>query len=1099
MSFYKNNLIDVGLNQVIYTVTEQPYSFNICSLNNVVTPSISGNLNSTRIRVPFDMIVFGRVRLLTLSTNSLNWEYFWSNTTTYAQTNCMVGVNQNYFNKVGTTNTATYGWPVPIYGGVSEPKFYYSINPTSRTSIPINTGGKPWAYLENFIAMPVANGTRSYSTTIISITDSYQELQRELQYDSSNEIIHYITLAKYSFKYKGLIQTQLYQSPLEYMRGPYNITLLLDFKYHISNPTKLVGLDILNKYILNIGESTGINPSVSLVPGGTWSIGVDFGSFPTTSFGVGQPSVFKYTLTRTSDTFLWNDHKIYYPTTVDQSEINKFSSFQSTPTESGVCVLYEQGRFRTSEYFHYDQNGVPELVDWRLSIIEKSHWVPEKRAPASRELSRYRTLPYVWSLNPSGVINTTDGRAFPILSPVRQTYNSQYCSSAIFSLPDETSKYTIELLPLYGFNVVASNFPGGIGSMVALNDKSIKAQERELQIAGVTYTTAGDDFYILYILTRENLYMHVIYGNNNSAIYTYPGRNNIIGVYSNSPLSENLTCEYLTTVQKTLFFTLETKIYRINMSSMIPTASLNTEITDTAVNYDILLTFSNKEQANEAKKRIDLNQWEVRTTTGQLITIDKKESRVGKRDGTDLEKVYIRINLIQYLRDSGALVVENLKLYVRAIDFHVPYIIVCTITVDGRILQLGSLTFNYKGITCNVPLSASFANGVIHTTLNDLNTSTFTVSAPGDVANVLSTKLTWAADNQNWMTVGECTSREGTGSSGFFNNAYPAKYLIWNKKNPTETQFLIHGNTSTPVRSNTVSGNVGTNSGLKLVVTSKCYEKKEYMLPQITVYDDHKFIIGKIYNDNLVDIDRVPNGFSTNYSVKNNNMFVPKLSDNNNYAYTFNFRCSPNYLDITGRYTIYYENDTSDPISGRISTPMIKRWWIIGIPVKQDNPYLPYVNYIRGITADGGAITLTSGTLNEVLTEGVYPPTRITEYNFDYKHRPNYAYRSVSRAYLHNEYTDRLVLHVTNATGNTNCGTVWTSGTCTVPSGYMDFKDVQFSDSNLGIASLTSGMIPNGLYGIFFIVEDTIGHRTGIDLLQLSTSTQLPASGGFNY
>ena len=100
MSFYKNNLIDVGLNQVIYTVTEQPYSFNICSLNNVVTPSISGNLNSTRIRVPFDMIVFGRVRLLTLSTNSLNWEYFWSNTTTYAQTNCMVGVNQNYFNKV---------------------------------------------------------------------------------------------------------------------------------------------------------------------------------------------------------------------------------------------------------------------------------------------------------------------------------------------------------------------------------------------------------------------------------------------------------------------------------------------------------------------------------------------------------------------------------------------------------------------------------------------------------------------------------------------------------------------------------------------------------------------------------------------------------------------------------------------------------------------------------------------------------------------------------------------------------------------------------------------------------------------------------------
>src|SRR5690606_28770544 len=95
--------------------------------------------------------------------------------------------------------------------------------------------------------------------------------------------------------------------------------------------------------------------------------------------------------------------------------------------------------------------------------------------------------------------------------------------------------------------------------------------------------------------------------------------------------------------------------------------------------------------------------------------------------------------------------------------------------------------------------------------------------------------------------------------------------------------------------------------------------------------------------------------------------------------------------------------------------------------------------------------------------------------------------------YLWDEYANNIVSHIEGAaTGDSayDGGAVWVSGYNTIPSGYMDFhgKTFQYKFNN---TELLSGMIPNGNYGIFLIVEDVNGHKTGIDLIQASTSSTL--------
>jgi hypothetical protein len=109
----------------------------------------------------------------------------------------------------------------------------------------------------------------------------------------------------------------------------------------------------------------------------------------------------------------------------------------------------------------------------------------------------------------------------------------------------------------------------------------------------------------------------------------------------------------------------------------------------------------------------------------------------------------------------------------------------------------------------------------------------------------------------------------------------------------------------------------------------------------------------------------------------------------------------------------------------------------------------------------------------------------------------------MSQGYIVDYDVDRLVSHVTSAGAGMsefNVGSVWCSGTNVIPSGYMDFKNVTFT--NKFGATLVSGIIPTAQYSMFFVAEDTLGHRTGVDLIHysdLGSAGILPSGDSFNY
>jgi hypothetical protein len=271
-------------------------------------------------------------------------------------------------------------------------------------------------------------------------------------------------------------------------------------------------------------------------------------------------------------------------------------------------------------------------------------------------------------------------------------------------------------------------------------------------------------------------------------------------------------------------------------------------------------------------------------------------------------------------------------------------------------------------------------------------------------------------------------------------------------------------------------------------------------------------MLGDIYTDNLVEVDNIIDN-TFNAPAFPGKFFIPTMNDTGIYSLSFNFRVAPNYLDYDNKFTLFYENSSGHPVQDRLSTPMIKKWWIVGLPYRESGE--PYI-YEVGTRPRGEADIPGpgAGKISDILTEydGI---TDTSRENFNETHgyfkeaidrgSPGRQLRSMSYMYLHDEYCDRIVDHVENVAAGTDSiydiGTVYCSGYNTIPSGFMDFHNQKFTSTYNG-GVLSSGVVPVGTYGIFLIVEDTLGHRTGLDLIKctnLGAINYFPTLASFNY
>jgi hypothetical protein len=274
----------------------------------------------------------------------------------------------------------------------------------------------------------------------------------------------------------------------------------------------------------------------------------------------------------------------------------------------------------------------------------------------------------------------------------------------------------------------------------------------------------------------------------------------------------------------------------------------------------------------------------------------------------------------------------------------------------------------------------------------------------------------------------------------------------------------------------------GPNHGIQLKLTSKVGESKIYILPQISIHDKHEFVFAAL-DEQLVEVDKVNN-------LVFDKEFVPCQyvipSGTDNYRLSFNVRCAPDYLNNTNLYTLYYENGNdlpvSNPISGRLSTPLLKNWWVVGVPT--DTQHLPFgwsqTNHLSPRDDHGYPDNLSAGTPHPDAFKNYHVPKRFESVS-------NVWSASMTKAYLDEDSVRALLSHVEAARDSHagyNTGAVWNSGTCTPASGYVDITSGAFGYT-FGNFVLTSGMIPNGTYSIFLIVKDTLEHYTGVDLLYL--------------
>ena len=1054
MGLTKNSLIKTNADKVGFLNDDIAFQFTLSDLRNVDGVNTSYTLDTKDI--PYDLITYGRVAY---SKSEFDRYTFW-NSESYGRFS--IGVHPDYatYDKDKTSN------PAIITGGVGGTLFE-SAGPTKHNR---------WGFVESFGIYSNPDAVPNLGYTVICVTTAVDELQRELIYDESDDTIHYIALVQYQFKLVGQWRGW-YNNGQNYTSKNIDLSsdakiepikLLIDFKF---KDTAFQNLEILNSNILINSFSTSLDFSSFGDPNTKWYIKAGYGNCPTyangsTSYSNISPITIDNGGKKITDIFP-SPYSSYYPS---QDATNILSSFSVTKSLNNIDIVVSNNKF-SHFYYNYNHTRSPWLANWKYSTGETTRWAI---------CGIYDShLPRIWALNPSGAMDFSTGSNFPIFTGWQESDTS----TAILAKDDTTCKYTIQYVPGEGgMDITAVDFPGSISAYYMYYDTNIKPQKRELMTAGIKYTQNASIYYIAYILTSSDLFMYVIYSDDVSKIYKYP-RNKITGLYSAGPVSDKLiinkdynSTSYISTSLITPNFV------GINVGNELGTAT-----------YEIELSFISPIYAQAAAQAIisNTNSWEIlvgNPISGEKISIDNQNTR------SHNNSLYIRVNLLDYLRSHPELLKSNLTFYLRGIDTLVPYILSGSGEVDARPLQLQDiqLQLDYNGSTRTLMVpSGNYSSGVLALKDTDLLTGNYTIICSGLVDNILYTRIKGYYTDMNWTRGNNEHSVQGvTNNISSLNTSRNLSELIPNKRQVK--QYSLSQNEDT---SSTVVGTNGSN-GLALTIESKCHETKTLWFPYISVYDDHQFIIGRIsLSNNIIDIDKTTDS-NYNKSALAGKFFIPQISDSSIYRLAFNFRCAPNYIDSTGKYTLYYEGKSTTSVKDRLSTPMIKKWWIVGIPKKDTT-----VDYIL---PNIGLLENIPRSFNTTSSSNIY-----TNFTGDRIHTKSGSeilytaddYEKVSYAYLNSNSTADLISHVQSASAgsNPNIGTVWVSGYNTIPSGYMDFNNVVFTTTYSG-SSLSSGVIPNGLYAIFFISEDTIGNRTCVDLNYLTQyDVPTPYISQYNY
>lgn len=1165
MGLRKNTVTEISNGEVVYTIdnvdprTSRPEIGFYRQRLPVVTTGVLGGYGVTSsnfIKVPVDYIVYGRSpsgvpEVPNPTTSGVVGDMF-----RYERNaiNFGIGLHDDYFSHIAANNGDWLSYPAPVLSQSPDKGFTPKViisdsglpeKGSTHTLTSSEAAGKTWGYLDSYsirtdkltpqylklnnLTSPIYTGDRvTSSKTIfnhaISITEDWAEVEKEIVYDSRNNLIHYISLIHYKFRHQVVNDVNGLTMPYD----PVYVNVLVDFKFNVSDgQTILVGIDILNDDLRNSHTIDGMTPDPIQGTLVNWYFNY---TVPLTNFRPwNAPSSIGFVKEHdvnyidlhglnSTGVFPFRKHFLFHPMNSDTKQIESFGTFVCP---SGIGLVYRHFD-NSNRYFYYNPNQTPAPpVDWRVNRMDRSYWVPDNREP-SRTLSKAHTaIQSIWALNPSGVISPYIASTIPASEPVYQTYNSKPTSHAICGLHDRSIEHFVTLFPGRYLEISSFLLPPGSTYNVGPTrypatgiDPTLEVNARELSTAGIKYVDSnGKTFYILYILSQKFLYTYVIYENGRAKIYRLPKDVNhfrILGLKNKGPIESSYTYQVASNrdgggnPEKFGAF-------KVDVPSYLPTMVLKVDAT--THQYYLELAYSYKAAAQVAYERLWYDQASVELDDGTIIPINKTATPFPE---STVFKVYL--DLLTYIRNNPSVSLSNVTINYISADYHLPYVVSTTGDIDARPLALGNMTITIGSE--DWPLMTTRSSGVIHIDKSTLEDGVFAINCTGLMDNIREINITWGVDNANWTAPNITKTAVPHVKNYYIPNTffnYPLASNMFVEGAESLSQFTIRNPLQTIngiIKSQTDSSSNGYYSGPKITFTSKSYEKKEYFLPEITIYDKHKFIIGRIYPDNIVDVDAVDDK-NVNTPVIPGGFFIPKVEDKDTYCLTFNFRCAPNYLDDDNKYTLAYENANTYPISGRLSTPMIKKWWIVGIPDKPDSPS----NYIYKIgTYHWGEASIPipgAGRLSDILTEKD-SVTDISRENFNSKHGyfkkavtyniDAYVSRYISQTYIHDEYASRIVDHVENAAAGTDSymydiGTVWCSGYNTVPSGYMDFSGVFFNSFYNG-GVLTSGTIPVGTYGIYLIVEDTLGHKTGIDLVQstqLGTYNIQPTKTSFNY
>ena len=911
--------------------------------------------------------------------------------------------------------------------------------------------------------------------TCISKLSKYDPIKTQLVYDKKNNTLHYISLVSVTFDIVSVYSIDFKLNTAtdkSITTDPINI--LVDYKFKINDISiekKPYSIDILNNNI-NIIKDKEI-----------------YSKFAANRISYSCKCSLGYKVPKTDNTLynitgslLFADklHEYFY--IYKPKCVNNIISFSTFLNNDGfVSIIYNTDI--SSMYFYYGlETGTAHAIDWISGTVANatSFWVPETRVPRTRTLTANKALSTsdTWTINSSGTINSSDGSAFPI-------YSNNKVTSLSYTAIDSTHYVS---LCIYTNNVIINLCVDDLNHTYTFTNNSNGIDVGEINAMSVKYTSNSIPIYIVYFTYKTWHWAYTfISGDKIDNIYNitkdivlvtdngYTQYNKFLtGFRNDNPISSEYLVEYGYNGRrsdKSIYN--DYYIYNININDILPTMTFKQDSSGKDTKYYINIYHNSKLIIDNIESQYNNNHsdWYLYATNIDDISI--------------LNMSRINNNTIQFELDLSIISKQNydiilsIKLYLfYRSDVHLPLIISCDMNLDLRLLRLPNVTFNYinnNNESTNYTLATNESKNVIHLNHDNIQNDGFKfVCSDSMVTNIKKIDLELCIDYSNWIDrYSPSTHTKITQTIKKTNIKLDTYYsfndLLSGDNNIIyEVPFLLSGDSNDSVSQHN-KNNTGTIKGMKIIFTSTIGYTQTNYCPIITYHAYHNFIIGKIYDDNIIDIDSTINQ-DYNKQVISNYNFLPPIDSTETYIPTFNFRCAPDYLDDKNKYSLNYENSSTGSLSTRLSTPLISKWWLVGIPsniVSENNEYLT--------TDDGlGYITLYNGNIFNGISE---------KYN-NYILKPNFLF----------EYISKVDLGVAGY----NTGLVYASGLLSTPSGYLDFHNIKFTNTfNKG--SLSNGVIPDGKYSIFFLVEDTVGNRTGIDLIGYASQTGVfPTSGDFN-